>query len=571
MKNINFLAFTLFRYQISMLIAASDISKTIILESKSEKGYVPFKFMFRRTFSRLCLGFLARQALTLPMPSITQRILALTLFVSSLIFVTTVRADVRLPAVLSSHLVLQQKSTVRLWGWAYEGETVLVETSWGEHAQTVANSRGQWEVLIKTPAAHPLNEGLHPEHITFTVPKENAVQIQDLLIGEVWLCSGQSNMCMMLGPDYPAGNNNWYGEKFWIQAGSAIPRPGLRIFNVEKTTRTELQDDCKAVLPDHVILPKNPDGLMPEPRTGWQSYTPDTAAYFSAVAYYFGAALQEKLNVPVGLVVSAVGGSQIEAWISLPTIRTVAGHADAASKVHRMGTAALFNGMIAPLAPYTFRGVIWYQGESNSDTTARATAYRPLLETLIRDWRRAFDQPELPFFIVQLAGWGPPSSTPADSNPALVREAQAEVANHIPGCQLAVTIDLGANTIHPPNKRDVGLRLAAQTLDKTYGVPTVSSGPAFERLENEGRALRLHFTHTEGGLVARDGALKHFALAGADGHFVWAQAVIDGDTVLVSTPEVPVPTQVRYAWATQPDGCNLYNGAGLPAAPFHAD
>ena len=490
--------------------------------------------------------------------------------VFALLLLTSVRADVRLPAVLSSHLVLQQKSVVRLWGWAYEGETVLVETSWGEQAQAVANSRGQWEVLIKTPAAHPLSEGLHPEHITFTVPKENAVQIQDLLIGEVWLCSGQSNMVMMLGPDYPAGNNNWYGEKFWVQAGPPAPRPGLRIFNVEKTTLAEPQDDCKAVLPDHVILPKNPDGLTPEQRIGWQSYSLDTAPYFSAVAYYFGAALQEKLNVPVGLVVSAVGGSQIEAWISLPALRTVAGHADDASKVHRMGTAALFNGMIAPLAPFTFRGVTWYQGESNADTTARATAYGPLLEALIKDWRQAFDQPALPFEIVQLAGWGKPSATPADSNPALVREAQADVARRIPGCQLAVAIDLGAITIHPPNKRDVGLRLAAQALDKTYGVPTVSSGPVFGRLVSEGRALRLHFTHTEGGLVARDGALKHFALAGADGHFVWAQAVIDGDTVVVSSPEVLDPTQVRYAWATQPEGCNLYNGAGLPAAPFRA-
>ncbi|MCX6937965.1 MAG: sialate O-acetylesterase [Verrucomicrobia bacterium] len=492
------------------------------------------------------------------------------LFVSTLLLITSAKADVRLPAVLSSNLVLQQKSTVRLWGWAYEGETVLVETSWGEHAKATADKRGQWQVLIKTPAARPLNEGLRPEHITFTVPKENAVQIQNLLIGEVWLCSGQSNMCMMLGPDYPKGNNDWYGDTFWTQAGPPAPRPGLRVFNVEKTTRAEPQDDCKGVLPDHVILPKNPDGLMPEPRAGWQSYTPETAPYISAVAYYFGAALQEKLNVPVGLVVSAVGGSQIEAWISLPSLRTVAGHADATSKVHRMGTAALFNGMIAPLAPFTFRGVIWYQGESNSDTTARATAYGPLLETLVRDWRQAFDQPDLPFKIVQLAGWGKPSATPADSNPALVREAQAEVARRIPGCQLAVAIDLGANTIHPPNKRDVGLRLAAQALDKTYGVPTVSSGPVFERLETEGRALRLHFTHTEGGLVARDGALKHFALAGADGQFVWAQAVIDGDTVLVSSPEVPAPTQVRYAWATQPAGCNLYNGAGLPAAPFRA-
>ena len=494
----------------------------------------------------------------------------LTLVFTVLLLLATARADVRLPAVLSSHLVLQQKTIVRLWGWAYEGETVLVETSWGEHAQAVANPLGQWEVLIPTPAARPLSEGLHPENITFTVPKENSVQLQDLLIGEVWLCSGQSNMVMMLGPDFPQGNNDWYGERFWTQAGPPSPRPGLRVFNVEKTTRATPQDDCKGVLPDHVILPKNPAGLRPEPFTGWQAYSPETAPFVSAVAYYFGTALQDKLNVPVGLVVSAVGGSRIEAWISLPALRGVAGHADDESKLHRMGTAALFNGMIAPLTPFTFRGVTWYQGESNSGETARATAYGPLLEALIKDWRQSFGQPDLPFEIVQLAGWGKPTAAPADSNPAVVREAQADVASRVPGCRLAVAIDLGATTIHPPNKRDVGHRLAAQALDQTYGVPTVSSGPVYERMQPEGAALRLHFSHTEGGLVAHDGALKHFAIAGADGHFVWATAVIDGETVLVSAPEVPAPTQVHYAWATQPAGCNLYNGAGLPAAPFRA-
>lgn len=496
--------------------------------------------------------------------------LALPLLGCALLFPVAANADVRLPSVLSSHSVLQQNATVRLWGWAYEGETVLVETSWGEQAQTVANSHGQWQVLLKTPAARRLSEGLHPESITFTVPKENSVQIQDLLIGEVWLCSGQSNMCMMLGPDYPEGNNGWYGEKFWMKAPPTAPRLGLRIFNVEKNTQAMPQDDCKSVLPDHILLPKNQEGLMPVPYTGWQAYSAETAPYISAVAYYFGAALQNKLDVPVGLVVSAVGGSQIEAWISLPALQTVAAQANAETKLHRMGKAALFNGMIAPLTQMTLRGVVWYQGESNSGDPIRASAYGPLLETLISDWRNAFGDAKLPFEIVQLAGWGKPSAEPTDSNPALLREAQADVVNRVPGCNLAVAIDLGETRIHASNKRDVGHRLALQALDKTYGIPAVSSGPVFERLQLEGRALRIFFSHAESGLVGHGGALKHFALAGADGHFVWAHAVIDRDTVVVTAPEVPTPTQVRYAWATQPEGSNLYNGAGLPAAPFRA-
>ena len=487
-------------------------------------------------------------------------------------------ADVRLPAALGDHMVLQQNCEVTLWGWAYEGETVIVETSWGVKTQVVAEAHGEWRVKVKTPAARPLNQGLHPEEITFTVPDENMVQIKDILIGEVWLCSGQSNMTMMLGPDYPEGHNGWYGDKFWREESRKTDRPAIRVFNVEKTARAVPQDDCKAVLPDHITMPKNAAGLAPDLRTGWQICSHDSAPYVSAVAYYFAVRLQEKLNVPVGLVTSDVGGSPIEAWISLDALHRLPEYAQATNKVHRLGPAALFNGMIAPLTPMTVRGVIWYQGESN--VRSSSTNYADLLKTLIADWRGQFSQ-NLSFGIVQLANYGDSST---DTKAALVREAQAEVAAAVPDAGLAVAIDLGEVRIHPPDKRDVANRLALWARAKIYGeTDLVYQSPSYQSHTVEAGKIRVRFD--TGGSPIMVGKmddfgsvkptpnekLRWFEIAGADGQFVPADAVIDGDSVLVSSPEVCKPTSVRYAWSTNPQGCNLYNQAGLPACPFSTD
>ena len=484
-------------------------------------------------------------------------------------------ADVRLPAALGDHMVLQQNCEVTLWGWAYAGETVMIETSWGVKTQIVANAQGEWRVKVRTPAARPLHQGLHPEAITFTVPDENMVQIKDVLIGEVWLCSGQSNMTMMLGPDHPPGHNGWYGEKFWKEESRKTDHPAMRVFNVEKTARAVPQDDCKAVLPDHITLPKNAKGLTPDLRTGWQISTRDTAPYFSAVAYYFAVRLQEKLNVPVGLVTSDVGGSPIEAWISLEALRSLPACQQATNRVHRTGAGALFNGMIAPLTPMTVRGVLWYQGESN--VGASATDYAALLKTLIADWRGRFAQ-SLPFGIVQLANYG---NSPTDTQAALVREAQAAVAAEVPDTGLAVAIDLGEERIHPPDKRDVANRLALWARAKIYGEKNlVFQSPHYESHFLEAGKIRVHFD-TGGsplmvGKLDQSGSVKPalkeklrwFEIADADGKFVPADTVIAGDEVVISSPEVSAPMAVRYAWATNPQGCNLYNQAGLPACPF---
>jgi sialate O-acetylesterase len=478
----------------------------------------------------------------------------------------SVGADVRLPAILADHMVLQQQAEISLWGWAYEGETVVIETSWGMRTQTVANARGEWRVKLRTPRAQSLDKGLHPEHITFAVPNENRVQIKDVLIGEVWLCSGQSNMTMMMGPDFPEGHNDWYGEKFWKEERAKTDRPALRLFNVEKTTSPLPQDDCKGVLPDHITLPLNAKGLTADLMTGWQACTPGTAQYFSAVAYYFGAMLQEKLNVPVGLVTSDVGGSPIEAWISLESIRTLPAHAQAITKVHRNGPSALFNGMIAPLTPMTIRGVIWYQGESNVGATA--ADYAALLKNLIADWRGRFDLGDLPFGIVQLANYGKPSG---ESKAALVREAQDAVASEVPGAGLAVAIDVGEVRIHPPNKKDVANRLALWARARIYGEENlIFQSPRYKTHIVEDKRIRVSFETGGSALQAVSGkTVDGFEVAGPDGKFVRASATIVGaHEVLVSSPEVAAPIAVRYAWANNPEGCNLYNAEGLPAVPF---
>ena len=495
-----------------------------------------------------------------------------------LVATSPIHADVRLPSVLSDRMVLQQNCEVALWGWAYAGETVLIETSWGVKTQVVATVQGEWRVRVKTPAARPIDQGLHPEEITFTVPEENSVQIKGILIGEVWLCSGQSNMTMMLGPDYPAGHNGWYGDKYWPEESAKTDRPAIRVFNVEKTARAVPQDDCKAVLPDHITLPKNAEGLAPDLRTGWQISTRETAPYISAVAYYFAVRLQETLKVPVGLVTTAVGGSPIQAWMSLDALHQLPAYSQTTNRVHRLGAAALFNGMIAPLTPLTVRGVLWYQGESNVGDSA--ANYAGLLKTLIADWRGRFGQ-SLPFGIVQLANYGKPWS---DTRAALVREAQAAVAAEMPDTGLAVAIDLGEERIHPPDKRDVASRLALWARARIYGETNlICVSPRYQSHRVAGNTLRIRLD--TGGVALMSAQLKSsgeiqptpqdplrgFHIAGADGKWVPANAAIDGADVVISSPEVPAPMAVRYAWATNPQGCNLYNAAGLPASPFRTE
>jgi sialate O-acetylesterase len=416
------------------------------------------------------------------------------------------RADVRLPSVVGSHMVLQRDKPLPIWGWADPGEKVTVEI--GAHsASTKADAAGNWKVTLPALKADGKAHKL-------SVVGNNRIELDDVLIGEVWVSSGQSNM------EWPLARSQ--GPK---EAIAAAKHPNVRLFHVPKVRAKAPAKDVKA---------------------GWKACAPETAKNFSAVLYYFGLRLHKELGVPVGLINSSWGGSAIEPW-------TVAGKT----------SGAMYNGMIAPLQPFAVRGVVWYQGEAN---VGNGLKYRDKMEALIKGWRQVWGT-DLPFYFVQIAPWD--GRYPAGKLPELW-EAQAATLK-LPNTGMAVTTDLVDNLkdIHPKNKRDVGNRLALWALAKAYGKKgLVYSGPLYKSMTVEGNKVRLRFAHTGGGLKSRDGkALSEFQVAGPDGKFVPAEAAIDGDTVVMQAPGVANPTQVRFGWHNLANP-NLMNKEGLPASPF---
>ena len=624
-----------------------------------------------------------------------------------------VLADPVLPGLFSDHMVLQQQRALPIWGWADPGEQIVV-TLGAQSRRAVASPDRRWKVLLS-----PMKAG---GPFLMTVRGKKAILIKDVMVGEVWVLSGQSNMTFALSS--AAG------------AETEIPQanyPEIRLFTVPQESTLHPQQDTLA---------------------NWQICTPETSKEFSAVGYFFGRELHEKLGVPIGLIHSSWPGTGAEEWASLPSLhgdpqlasilgswqdapgeaKYLAAHAadfriefgdfefmkrdsDAAvsfsnfddgssrntlggswtytwktapdtvfqltqpgrrgsgyaaqvsgqlgaSDTARLvsnfspnlspadlsaydgirfyyrgkgyfrfrslqptitdwddyGTSAfqarpdwqavtiwfrdlkqdgwgvtmpftpqalsglvlemvrapddiarppagLFNGMIAPLIPYAIRGAAWYQGESNA---RKAYQYRRLLPAVIKGWREVWGEGDFQFLIVQLPNYGA-HDVQADENAwAELREAQL-MALQVPNTGLAVTIDLGeADDLHPHQKAEVGRRLALWALGTTYGEDILYSGPLYDAMKIENSRIRLSFKHAAGGLEARRGTLRGFAIAGADKRFHWAEAIIDGNTVLVSSPEVSDPVAVRYAWGGNPD-CNLYSQEGLPASPFRTD
>ena len=657
------------------------------------------------------------------------RIKAIILTLMTLVLVSafgvTARADVRLPALVGDNMVLQQNVPARVWGWAAPGEQVTV-TMAGKSAKAKADAQGRWEVRLG-----PFKAGGPHE---MTIAAKNAIVLKNVLVGEVWVGSGQSNM------EWPL-QNAAYGADEVARAN----HPEIHLFTVTKATALEPRDDVQG---------------------RWVVCTPENAATFSAVAYFFGRELNEKLSVPVGLIHSSWGGTPAEAWTSraalaaLPELRPMAdalgraannlpearrayeaaqakweqehflqdpgnrgldlgyaradfdeqgwqgmrlpqfwetaglqidgavwfrktvdlpaswegkeltlalgpvddfdvtyfngtkvgatgsetpnfymvprkykvpgalvhagrnviavrvfdhygqgGFGGGASDMTLSATGAqpislagdwlykvemsveplkvdfstqpiappglgnpntptvLYNAMLAPLVPYTIRGAIWYQGESNAD---RARGYRTLFPTMIRDWRAAWGEGNFPFLFVQLANFQARKTEPGESNWAELREAQTMTLGE-PATGMAVIIDIGeAGDIHPRNKQDVGHRLALWALAKTYGQHVEYSGPLFESMTIEGHKARIRFMHADGLRTSDGGAVQGFAIAGADGKFVWADAKIDGKEVIVWSDAVSQPVAVRYGWADNP-AVNLVNGAGLPASPFRKE
>ncbi|MBY0588153.1 sialate O-acetylesterase [bacterium] len=487
---------------------------------------------------------------------------------------STVRADVSLASIFSDHMVLQRDVEVPVWGTAAEGEEVTVQL--GDQTAVCVASGGKWNVKLKPIAAG----GPH----VLSVRGKNALAVNDVLIGEVWICSGQSNMVWGLKDSF---------EPQSVIAGSADD--GLRLITVPRVSKDEPQSAIDAK---------------------WEPAAPGSVEAFSAVGYYFGKHLRETLKVPVGLINTSFGGTPAEAWTSRERLESVPelaqsilGNYKQAIDLYPMALAkykedmnrwqeeankakaegkpdpaaprppvdpsgnpqrpcGLYNAMIAPLIPFAIRGAIWYQGESNAD---RAQQYATLFPSMIQDWRTRWGQGEFPFFFVQLAPYTRIVKEPADSAWAELREAQRLTTLSLPNTAMAVITDVGEELdIHPRRKREVGERLALAARKLAYGENIPHSGPTFKELKIDGDKAIVHFDHVAGGLVAKDGPLTGFTLAGADGKFVIAQAEIVGDTVVLKAPEVPAPVHVRFGWANFPV-VNLWNQAGLPASPFRTD
>lgn len=492
------------------------------------------------------------------------------------------RAEVAMPAFFSDHAVLQRDKPLPIWGTAAPGEAVEVSLG-NQKAATKAGPDGRWMVKL---AAQPVSK----EPLTLTAKGRTTLTRTDILLGDVWLCSGQSNMSIGVG--------HFFGIPEYKEDLKAAALPLVRHFGVVENFATEVQSDVQGK---------------------WLVAAPGVVPQFTAVGYYFARKVHAETGVPIGILRAAKGSTNIEMWMTAESIYATPEMANLAQQMrsslaaweddkkaalaagkqpgaddfpaHPFGEKArkprcvtLNNGMIAPLVPMAIRGILWYQGEGNANPEGIAL-YPAAKRALVESWRTAFADPALPFLFVQLPNYQAVSDDPAKLEGwALMREAQAKCLE-IPNTFMAVTLDIGqADDIHPTNKYDVGERLAALALHHVYLQPAVvARGPVFKAMAIKGSRAQLSFSELGGGLMAghkdgrapvvaqTDGKLQRFAIAGEDHTWVWADAVIEGDTVVVSSPQVAAPVAVRYGFTSNPAGANLYNKGGLPAAPFRTD
>ncbi len=480
-------------------------------------------------------------------------------------------AEVRLGSLFSDHAVLQQGKNVPIWGWAEPGEKIEVEFK-GQKVSAEADAGGRWQANLAALAASSEPADL------IVRSGEKVLTIHDVVVGEVWLCSGQSNM------EFRVDQANDAAKEM-----AAADFPLIRQFRVPKSFKEKPVDDVTAQ---------------------WTPANPKSVGMFSAAAFFFARDLYKDLKVPIGLINASFGGKMIETFMSpeafaddpaTPAVRkrwedeqkrvpalmaawekakapavagpggeTASAESEAAPK--RMNPSqvteqhlpgCLFNGMLHPLIPSAIRGMLWYQGEHN---IARAEEYQTLFPSFITDMRKKFGQGDFPFYYVQLANFDAPLDKSREGF-AKLREVQRETLK-LPNTGMAVTVDIGtAENIHPKNKQEVGLRLARWARANTYNLGDVVSGPLFKSAVRDGSALRVSFDYAKGGLVAPKDPVTSFEVAGADGTFHPAVAKIDGETLIVQSDEVKEPMAIRYAWTNAPIA-SLFNKEGLPASPF---
>jgi sialate O-acetylesterase len=483
----------------------------------------------------------------------------------------TVAAQVKLPALVGSNMVLQQNSKVNLWGWASPNEKINIELGWQNlPVEITANADGTWKTAVNTPAGSEKTYDI-------TIEASNKIILKNILIGEVWICSGQSNMYFPVGKEegtWKTGVKNYEEE---IQNANF---PSIRLFTVLTKASPKPLDDVTG---------------------SWAACSPSTIKSFSAVAYFFGRDLYQKLKVPIGLISSSWGGTKAEAWTSqtvleenldfLPILEQdakneklfqekletyyadlqkerIANNNDISKsqlkkpkKEENKTSCVLYNAMQHPLINYTMKGVIWYQGESNAE---RAFLYRSLFPAMIKNWRSDWNQGDFPFYFVQIA--------PHKGQNPDIREAQLMASKMVSNTGMVVTTDVGNPTnIHPIDKQTVGYRLALIARAKTYGEnKLVYSGPIYNHMKIKKDRAQLFFDDAENGFKKPSEDLKEFEIAGNDQVFYAAEAKIDRKTILVSSSKVKNPIAVRFAWKATPEP-NLFNTENLPASPFRTD
>jgi sialate O-acetylesterase len=506
-----------------------------------------------------------------------------------LFVISTAFADVKLASPFTDHMVLQYDMLVPVWGTASPGEKVTFK--FGKQIKTViAAANGKWMIkLSKLKPGGPF---------TLAVTGNNKILLTDVYAGDVWLCSGQSNMDMTVARE----DRYWcgvFGEKEEVASANY---PLIRVFDTNFVPSAE---------------------PLTEVPGKWEVISPQTVGHVSAAAYFFARDLQKRIKIPIGLITTAFGASTAEAWTRKEALeanpklkylydnfkakqdkynadttgraayqaarekwKIEAAAAKAAGKDEvrapknpnpdpvrdQHNASVIWNGMVAPLVPYAIKGEIWYQGESNSPT---ANIFRDINEAMITDWRKQWGQGDFPFIYVQLANIGKiVEDIPAKGGQeAVKREAQQQNLS-IPHTAMVCAIDnadpLNMVNVHCKNKQAIGHRLALAAEAICYHINTPYSGPQYDKMEVTGNTIRLHFKYTDGGLITRNGKLEGFAIAGDDKKFVWADAKIDGNTIVVSSPDISKPVAVRYAWGNNPR-TSLYNGANLPATPFRTD
>jgi sialate O-acetylesterase len=443
-----------------------------------------------------------------------------------------VQAEIRLPSIIGNHMVLQQKSEVKIWGWCDPGEKIKITTGWDTLTyNTTGSSAAKWNLIIKTPLAGG--------PYTLTIIGRNKIVLEDILIGEVWDCSGQSNMEM---------NYNWGVKEYTSDAENATNR-SIRFFHIPRLTAEYPQEDTKGQ---------------------WVVCNPEDMKEFSLAGYFFGQKLQEVLSVPVGLIEASWGGTPAEAWTPKDSIEDNPVLKDAANHLSQnpgwpVNPAATYNAMIYPITNFTIAGVIWYQGESNVRT---ASTYQLLFSTMINSWRKAW-QKDFAFYFVEIApfaGYGNNISA------ALLKEAQTKTtALSKTGVVVVNDLVTDINDIHPKNKKDVGIRLANYALAETYGKKEVAyKSPLYKNMKIEKGKIRIYFDNADNGLISKNGPPSEFYIAGEDKIFIPATAKIDGNNVVVWNKNIKNPTAVRFGF-TNSSIPNLFSKEGLPVDIFRTD